>query len=276
VLRPLRTPKRALVPLGVLGALVVSLPAGAAGSKSFTDPAGDSGSGPDITSVVVSNDDNGVITFSVGFANRSELMGNDRLLIALDVDRNGQTGTRGLDYAIQVQAAAQAVSIGRWNGTEFRAFRPQTLSATNTRTLRIDHRELEGTRAFNFLVVAADTPAPSPVFDEAPDGDRVWTYELAFRPSVSGEVAARFEPAAPRAGTTFAVRQASVPVSTGGTVVLSSPSCRATVAGKRLRPLGRCRWRIPRGARGKILVVVVEGGLGEDRVVSEPFRFRIR
>ena len=281
MLRRLGIPKRALFPLALLAGLVVSLPAGAAGSKSFSDPAGDSGPAPDITTVVVSNDDGGVITFALTFANRTSLVGDDRIAIAIDVDRSRLTGSSsGADYVIRADNLTGTVSLRRWTGSAFESHPAQTLRGVDWKTFAIDRAELNGTSAFTFLVQAGTPAGFARPFDAAPDRGALWVYELQLPGSrteeVSLEVKPVFRPGTPRAGAVLAVTRATIARASGGDVALTALSCTATIAGKRLRPLGRCRWRIPRSAKGRTLVVVVEGGYGEDRVVSAPLRLRIR
>ena len=79
-------------------ALVLVGVAGAANSISFTDPAGDSGSGsnaaPDITNVAVSSDASGTITIRVTVANRpTTLQPDDELGVDFDLDQNPDTGS---------------------------------------------------------------------------------------------------------------------------------------------------------------------------------------
>lgn len=62
-------------------------------SQSFTDATGDNqGTAPDIVSLTVANDDRGIITFRIAFANRAELLADDFVLIYLDTDNDLDTG----------------------------------------------------------------------------------------------------------------------------------------------------------------------------------------
>ncbi len=243
-----------LVSVLVLTALVVSLPASGAGAKTFTDPSGDSGSAPDITSVLVSNDDAGLLTFGLGLANRGELTGDDVVVIGLDTDRNAQTGDlrhgAGTDYLIGVDQAEHALALGRWNGSDYDFEVPQeTLTATRDgKTLKIDRRELGGTAAFDFYVIAA---APSTTSaDKAPDGSALSTYELQLTPELRSVVVS-LEPLLPRAGMLFTVANARVRLGTNELVRPDSFTCRAVLAGKTLKPAGRCTWRLPKLARAR-------------------------
>ncbi len=244
-----------LVSVLVLTALVVSLPASGAGAKTFTDPSGDSGSAPDITSVLVSNDDAGLLTFGLGLANRAELTGDDIIGIGLNTDRNAQTGDpslgAGADYLIVFVRTENFLGLGRWNGSEYDVEVPQeTLTASGDgRTLKIDRKELGGTAAFDFYVIAAAEESTTSA-DKAPDGSALSTYELQLTPQLR-TVRVAVEPAAPRAGMLFAVVDTRVRLGTNELVRPDSFTCRAVLAGKTLKPAGRCTWRLPKLARAR-------------------------
>ena len=70
----------------------------AANSQTFTDPTGDSGNAPDVTTVTASNDDNGQITFAISLANRTALSDSDLAIVQLDTDGNLSDGFGGADY----------------------------------------------------------------------------------------------------------------------------------------------------------------------------------
>jgi hypothetical protein len=64
--------------------------------------------------------------------------------------------------------------------------------------------------------------------------------------------------------------------SDGQEVAPTSYSCRGTLAGKVLAPRSRCRWNIPKNARGKRFSVVVMVGYGGYTGQSGAFTFRVR
>ncbi len=89
--------KRALLLLVAAIALVV-VPLGAA-ETTYTDPAGDSGSGPDITTVTVSNDEAGVVTVRIAVS----LEPSSAVAMGIDADRNSSTGDEfGLEGMVGV------------------------------------------------------------------------------------------------------------------------------------------------------------------------------
>jgi len=71
-----------------LGLLVVP---GAFGTRSYSDPAGDSGPAPDITSVAVSHDEAGFVTLAVT-TNQPTLSPDALFWGYFDTDRNAATG----------------------------------------------------------------------------------------------------------------------------------------------------------------------------------------
>ncbi|MGH2994906.1 MAG: hypothetical protein ACRDN6_04115 [Gaiellaceae bacterium] len=261
--------------VGVLCALALLLSgaAGAKGTKSFTDATGDAGAGAaDITVVVVSNDDNGLLTFAVTFANPALLSGENFAIIPINSDKNASTGRSGdgADYLIVFDGSAHA--FARWNGAAFEPVTVTTLSRTGATTLSISNKDIGGSNAFDFYLVSF---GPGEAVDLAPDGEAVWSYDLRFKPELEA-VAARFSPAAPKAGKAFAVTRVSVGLATGETVQPSSYTCQARLAGRVLRPIGRCRWMVPANAKRKRLTVIITVTYEGVKEAFDPFAFRVR
>src|SRR5438477_587758 len=78
----------------------------AAGSETFTDAAADSAEAPDVTSVTVSNDDQGLITFHVTVANRSALGPDDVVAVLIGTDDpNPYAGRRddGINFVLVLE-----------------------------------------------------------------------------------------------------------------------------------------------------------------------------
>ena len=77
--------------LAAVVAVISPSAAGLGGSRSYADPAGDAtGGAPDIETVVVSDDDNGMITVAVSTPNRPTLNGDD--VVAAVVATGGRDG----------------------------------------------------------------------------------------------------------------------------------------------------------------------------------------
>lgn len=252
------------------------MPAHAAGARTFTDPAGDAGLGPDLTQLVVSNDDSGQITFSFSFANRpAGLTGDDVVTIGIDADRRGDTGNPdGYEYLVGFLSEGAVVEIGRWSGSTFDLEAPQrTLRARDGgRIISVNRSELGNTSAFDMRV----STLGSRTGDQAPDGG-VWTYELAVAARATiAAVGVVFTDARPRAGKPFAVQRAALRLSNGAAVAPRAFRCTAFLDDKTLRASRRCRWIIPRGARGKRFSVVLTASYGGETASFRPFRFTVR
>src|SRR6478735_6323608 len=87
---------------GLIAALVsllalVAIPL-ALGDQSYTDPTGDSKTGPDITGVSVSNDATGLLTFRVTTVAPIDNLTD--VYIDLDTDANPATGLFGSEYSM--------------------------------------------------------------------------------------------------------------------------------------------------------------------------------
>jgi hypothetical protein len=262
-------------------ALLVVLPAGAgssrstAGSQTYSDRTGDSADAADIATVTVSHDDAGLLTFAFTYANRAPgLTGDDLLGLFLDTDRNPQTGDAdlGADYLIVFSAPQQAGGLFRWQNTQFGETPQTTFRATpDGLQFQVNRSELGNTAAFDFG--AATVRESNDSADGFPDNSLA-TYQLV-RPQIRS-VAPRYSPANPRAGRRFSVPGATVRLTSGQNVAPSAITCTARLAGRALRAVGRCAWRIPANARGKRLVVRVTVTYQGQRRTAAPRTFRVR
>src|ERR1051326_380348 len=76
-----------------------------ANSQSYPDSIGENPPAPDITSVDVSNDDTGLITWKINISNRPTLTQDMTILVYLNTDGSTSTGDQtffGADYAIEL------------------------------------------------------------------------------------------------------------------------------------------------------------------------------
>ena len=264
-------------------ALLVVLPAGAgptrstAGSQAFTDPTGDSADAADIATLTVSNDDAGLLTFAFTYANRAPgLTGDDALIILLDTDRNEQTGDPdvGSEYAVAFVASQQGGVLLRWQNNEFQETPQTTFRATpDGLRLQVNRRELGNTTAFDFGALTFRDLEGNESADAIPDSTLA-TYQLVL-PQIRS-VTPRYSPANPRAGRRFSVPGATVRLTNGQNVAPSAFTCTARLAGRALRAVGRCAWRIPANARGKRLVVTVTVTYQGMRRTAAARTFRVR
>lgn len=229
--------------------MLVPLLAAVAAAATFQDAPGDAGAAPDITTVTVSGNRTGELSFTMPLA---RFDGDAQLFVAIDSDGAGDTGDRnGIEFVFDVQADGN-VRVRQWNRTEFAPFTEAATSFSHTAgvaTLRIDAPYLGLLTFMRFGVVSAGGGA----MDAAPDNG---TYRYRAAPPM----AVRFVPTRPVAGKRFTFS------SPGAAYVY----CYASLGGKRLRG-DACTWRLPLSARGKAFVVQVSVD-GELRT----FRFRVR
>ena len=259
-------------------------PAFGAGPARYADGARDAGGrAPELTTVVVTNDDAGAIRFRINVGNQPRLARDARLELFLDSDRNPGTGdplSLGADYRFVLDGATQTFDFDRWDGARF----DSTAASASVRvwywsgvSITIDRAELGGTSAVAFWIRSL---APGRTGDSAPDHG-TWTYELGaggVNPPDIDSFSYRVRPATPRAGERWVLRVDAVRlVGTTRTARPARFSCTAALAGRRLRGSGAggCTFRLPRSARGKRLAVTITVAyLGE--VVSGTATLRVR
>ncbi|HXR11083.1 MAG TPA: hypothetical protein VN770_02205 [Gaiellaceae bacterium] len=290
--------------VAVLAALVVAVPGALAGSartsdnsQTFLDSTGEDPNAPDITSIVVSNDDTGLITFKMNISNRPSLTGDMEIDVFLDTDANPATGdpqSDGAEYAIVLVQGS--VALFKWNGSDYVDAPSQSSLVysydASGATIKVSASDLGGTKAFNFSTVAGSgitvdangTPNYSNASaDFAPDlGHGTYAYQVktTLRLSVS---TFQTTPAAPKAGATLSASLAATENDTGGPVTGGTVACRATAGGKTVpvtshaeaNGVGTCVWKVPKTAKGKKLTgtvtVTVRGA-----TVSKSFSVRVR
>ena len=265
-----------------LGVVVVAIPTAALGGSSrsvgnsttFADSTGEDANAPDITNVVVSNDDAGNITFQINISNRPALTSDMFALIFLDTDQNAATGdptSLGSEYLIELDPGA--VSLFQWNGTTFTSAASQaslTYSYTTVgATIRISATDLGKTKGFKFgmLVASGVTTDAAGSFDltnihidHAPDaGHGFFTYQVLTRLILS-VTAFTVSPKPVTAGKPVSASLAAIENDTAGPVQTGTVTCVATIAGKRITAshvlangVASCVWRIPKTAKGKTI-----------------------
>jgi hypothetical protein len=263
-----------------LGVALVAVPTTALGSSSraaansqtYQDSTGEDAQAPDITTVVVSNDDAGNLTLKINISNRPALTSDMLMLLFLDTDQNPATGdpqSLGAEYAIQLQPGA--VDLFHWNGTDYVAAQQQadltfSYDATGA-TIRLSQGDLGGAKGFNFgmlafsgIVVDAQGNADfsNAHDDAAPDiGHGFYNYKVIAKIKLS-QTAFTVTPA--KAGKVFQASLAATQSDTGGPVASGTVACSATVGGKALRGthtlangIASCVWHLPKTAKGKTL-----------------------
>jgi hypothetical protein len=247
-----------------------------------TDPTGDSNGAPDITGVTVANDLSGMILFVVEVANRGGFARDDDVLFYIDSDRSAATGAPerggGVDYLLRIDATTSQITLGRWNGSGFESAPGTTLQGAwaNGYVAGVNRAELGGTNGFAFFVRTRLQGGAGNRVDFAPT-DAYFPYTLT--PPHIDAIRPRFSSAAPRAGSTFRVTSVQLAFETAETAMAAAFTCRATLAGKRIRGTGRggCTFKVPKTAKGKRFVLTMTAAATGGRPESfRPYAFRVR
>ena len=273
----------------------------AANSQTYQDSTGEDPQGPDITTLVVSNDDAGIVSFRVNVPNRPTL-GQDMLFeLWVDSDNNPATGSPdlgGADYVMQV--VRNEISLFKWDGTDYtRRFGDPSAVTLNFSyqggiTIRISANELGATKAFKFFVVAitglvvdpvtGDIDGTSSRSDVAPGGGvGLFPYTVTVAKPTLVVRGLKTTPAAPAAGKSFTMRLTAARSDTGATLQNGRVTCVGRAGTTRLRAQEArvvgggvvCTWLIPKNAKGKTFrgsVAVVFEGLTAARSFSARIR----
>ncbi|MDQ3822331.1 MAG: hypothetical protein M3321_03720 [Actinomycetota bacterium] len=184
-----------VVALTAAAVLVCAASSGASGvQQTFSDPQGDQqGTAPDVTTIAVSHDASGNITWRIGVANQPTLAADSEVVLWLDTDRNPNTGapnTLGSEYVFLV--AADGFAFARWTGTEFDFDTPgQTVNVSYNAgaTIAVNRSEVGNTNGFNFWVRGLQETGPETAnIDDAPN-DGTFSYVLAPAGPRHGSVA---------------------------------------------------------------------------------------
>lgn len=173
--------------------------AASANSQTFVDFTGDNrGGSPDITTVQVSNDDDGLLEFRIAIPNRTDLTDADFVSLNLDTDQSDTTGCNvgagiGVDWAVTFVGHTEPVSdfflLLRYESCERDNpdFPQSSLSAsfdraTSTLVVRVDRAQVGTPASFRFFVASNAVPIRPDTYDLA--GDRTpWTYQVLVSPS---------------------------------------------------------------------------------------------
>jgi hypothetical protein len=267
----------------LLAVAVVAVPTSAlarnarakANSQTFTDSTGEDANAPDITTVAVSNDDAGLVTFKVNISNRPALTADMFMLVYLDTDQHATTGDTkafGADYLLELDPGS--VNLFKWNGSDYTAAPSQssvTYSYDSTgATIRASAGDLGGTKGFNFgldAVSGVTTDASgnadfSKAHDDfAPDlGHGFYSYQVLTKLVLSVS-SFTTSPKPAKSGKTFVANLAANENDTSGPVQAGTVACTATVVGNHLSAtahrvangLATCSWSVPRNEKGKTL-----------------------
>jgi hypothetical protein len=185
-------------------------------SMTYQDSTQEDPNAPDITTVVVSNDDSGLLTFQINVSNRPQLTPDMLSEIYLDTDQSSTTGDPqafGADYLIQLIPGH--VGMFMWDSTRnnyINAPLQSTLISAYPTTgpvIKINASDIGNPTGFNFVtdVVSGITTdsTGTPDFsnahaDFAPDlGHGTWNYAIKISPPpppVPKKLSARVGPGA--------------------------------------------------------------------------------
>lgn len=269
----------------------------AANSVTYQDSTNENPAAPDITTIVVSNNDAGIISFRINVPNRATLTRDMLAFMFVDTDNNPATGdpeSLGADYVIQLFEGEAA--LFRWDGTDFTR-RPGDPAATSLLfsyqagpTITISKAELGNTQRFGFAAVVlsgvtfdpttGDPDFTNAVSDVAPAaGSGFYNYTVQIAPATLLVRRVTTIPAVPRAGRTFTMRMVAARSDTGAVLQNGRVTCVGRAGTARLRAqVARvvggavtCTWTIPANAKGKTFrgsVSVVFEGLRASRSIS--------
>jgi hypothetical protein len=238
--------------------------AGAAGSRTAPDPAGDAGAGFDITSLTVSNTNAGRLSFRIGIPAVTAAPPNMALLIGLDADQKAEANP--LEHAITVFAAGAVVIPTNAAGQPGAPFIPASLStsfAPGVVTVSIAGADVGNPRK---LLVGAGS------FTLAPDGSPVTVSDtdvvgLSYTLKLPTKLLVRstsLSPSRPAPGGAFRagvfVRDTTYgspgePASGGRVTCAFTVGGRKVTAARSLTEAGRatCAGTVPRDAAGTTL-----------------------
>ncbi len=292
---------RPVLGLAVLAAVIAVAPAGAANTVTYQDSTGENPAAPDITTIVVSNNDAGMISFKINIPNRAQLTRDILVDMLLDTDANPATGDPdllGADYAIELFQGE--VVLFKWDGTGLTR-RPGDPPATSLIyswaggvTINISAAELGNTKKFGFGVIALSgivfnetTGEPdftNAVSDVAPAASAgFYSYDVKVAPARVVFKSLKTAPTSPKAGKTFTVRMAATRSDTGAAIVNGRVDCVARAGARSVQPKSErfvggqavCVYTVPANASGKTLrgtiTIVFEG-----KRLARPFSAKIR
>jgi len=291
-----------LVSLGLVlaAATAVALPAAATGAPSsatatarvaantatFEDSVGENPAAPDITTIVVSNNDAASISLRMNIPNRPTLTPDMFVILWVDSDNNPATGdpdSLGAEYLLLLFRGD--IALLRWNGSDYAEGAPATslifAYQSGAVTFTINASELGNTRRFGFaarvisgIVVdetTGDLDLTNAVQDDAPSGAGFFNYQLQITPPTLVVRRTTTVPKAPRAGRTFTMRLVAARSDTGAVLQNGRVTCVGRAGKTRLRAqvarvtggAATCTWNIPANAKGKrfrgSVTVVFEG-----------------
>jgi hypothetical protein len=193
-----------LVAAAVLGVATASGRTADAGILNQTlvhDPTGDSGNGPDLSSLTTTSYADGSISFAVGFANRNAIQPGESVQIFVDVNDDGTQ-----DLNLSIWPFGDPSYLARWTGSGWEDIRqlPELALANGSFSVRLSLADLAGAAAVPVaasvgVAVAAwsSDPGNTAPNDSLPDG-RLWSQHQIAAPPAPPTTTTPAAPAPPR------------------------------------------------------------------------------
>ena len=271
------------------------------GGATFSDPAGDVTTAPDVTAVSVSNDDQGLITFRSTIANRTKLGPDDVIAVGIGTnDPDPAVGKRddGMNFILGLDA--NGAFLLRWDGESPVEVDPQPSSVTGSftggvATMTVRQEDLAPGFPDNSVPISFEFFVLGILFngfdvsaqDDAPDGTN-WSFKLSepLRAIVTSFNVSRTV----KAGTSLVALLGVAHGDTGAAVRSGKVSCKARLGGRSLNGVGkfvrltksvgafrvqspnaRCAWKIPKSGKNKTVkgsITVTESGFTLTRTFS--------
>lgn len=252
-------------------------------ASSYADPGDDQDAAPDLTSVRVTDDKDGWITFAISTPNYATLPADSVLAVAIDGDGRPATGDAGAELLIR--SLAGEVIFERWSQAQrgwlddAPPHRVRIRNSASTVTVDVHRSELGSAPRFGFALASLDinTQAESVLAaDLAPDDGGFFRYTLVNKPALrllAGRVSAA--PARPRAGKPFTVSLGVRRSDTNRPISAGSVTCRVALGGAPLRARGsvaggaaRCSVSVPGSAGGSRLRGTISVRVGGQSVAA--------
>jgi hypothetical protein len=281
-------------------------PAAARASNPVTfaanDTSPDTAGAPDITSIVVSDNTQGLITIQINFAPGTEQMTQDSFGVYIDADENPTSGDQtaaGTDFLLQWDGTPGAgLGLFKWDGSSSYQFvKTSSLQGSfsgDSQYFVIAASDLGIRDGFNFNVAAAvgSEPGSSSQADFVPENGTNFHYSMQSKASITLKVS-DWEDLIAHAGKAYATAivvtrsDTGAPLAGGATI-----TCTLTVGGRsvpggspRFTSIGWykggpkraavCSWRLPPGSAGAMLAAKESVTLGSS-TVSRSYTARIK
>lgn len=284
----MRSRARPRLALGIVGwpaSGLASRDTTASNSQTFTDPTGDSANAPDVSTVTVSNDDAGQITFAITLPNRPALTGSDFMAIDMDTDGDLTNGSDGKDYFVAMDG--DGVRIYNLAGNGFEPLPTTSFSssfANGVQTVSINASAIGNTKQISSRVWT-DNGFTFP--EDAPDTG-LWVYQVTIGPPPPPPPPplVKLAESKPLVAPALAgkIVTVSAVITNNGEGVKGAVNCSARVGGRALVGARRsgsaagkasCSWRLPINSRGRQL----RGTIGETyqgNRIARPFAATVR